>query len=70
MAGETKIRDPVQILEKLVGFPTVSSESNLSLVAYVEEFLGRFGVESFRDYNSDRTKANVYAQIGPDVPGG
>ena len=68
--GVTKIRDPVQILEKLVGFQTVSSESNLSLVAFVEEFLGRFGVESFRDYNSDRTKANVYAQIGPDVPGG
>ncbi len=58
------------ILEKLVSFPTVSSESNLALVDWVEDYLAAHGVRAHRVYNDDATKANLYANIGPEVEGG
>ncbi|MCK4713243.1 MAG: M20/M25/M40 family metallo-hydrolase, partial [Marinosulfonomonas sp.] len=59
-----------ELLEKLVSFPTVSSESNLELVDWVEGYLASHGVKSHRVYNAQRTKANLYANIGPEVEGG
>lgn len=58
------------ILEKLVSFPTVSSASNLALVDWVEDYLAAHGVRATRVYNDDGTKANIYAQVGPEVEGG
>ncbi|MCW4115265.1 acetylornithine deacetylase [Aurantimonas sp. MSK8Z-1] len=58
------------ILADLVGFDTTSRDSNLPLVAHVEAFLGRYGVESRRVYDETGAKANLWATIGPkDVPG-
>ena len=59
-----------QMLEKLVSFPTVSSVSNLELIDWVEEYLLSHGVKSHRVYNADKTKANLYANVGPMVEGG
>jgi acetylornithine deacetylase len=61
---------PREMLERLVSFPTVSRESNLPLIDFVEEYLGDHGVTSHRVYNEDGTKANLYAHIGPMVDGG
>ena len=58
------------MLERLVAFPTVSRESNLELVAFVQDYLAGHGVESRLVHDETGTKANLYAQIGPDVPGG
>ena len=59
-----------QILEKLVSFPTVSTESNLELVDWVENYLNDFGVKAHRVYNEDGRKAALYANVGPEVDGG
>ena len=59
-----------EIMEHLVAFPTVSRDSNLELVDWVEEYLAGFGVSSTRVYNDEGTKANLYANIGPEVEGG
>ncbi|MGR3638788.1 acetylornithine deacetylase [Alterinioella nitratireducens] len=59
-----------QILEKLVSFPTVSSESNLDLVDWVEGYLNDLGVTCHRDYTADGRKASLFAHIGPEVEGG
>ncbi|PHQ98279.1 MAG: acetylornithine deacetylase [Marinosulfonomonas sp.] len=59
-----------ELLEKLVSFPTVSSVSNLELVDWVEDYLDSHGVKSHRVYNCDKTKANLYANVGPEVEGG
>lgn len=61
---------PREILEKLVAFPTVSSESNLALIDWVEDYLDGFGVKATRVYDDTMTKAALYAQVGPDEPGG
>lgn len=58
------------ILDTLVAFPTVSHESNLALVDWVEDYLAGFGVAAHRVYDATGTKASLYASIGPDVAGG
>ncbi|MEQ8335583.1 acetylornithine deacetylase [Nisaea sp.] len=60
----------LQILSDLIGFPTVSADSNLALIDYAADYLGRLGasVHTFRDPHG--TKANLFATIGPEVDGG
>ncbi len=62
--------EPREMLERLVAFPTVSRESNLELIDFVRAYLAGHGVESRLVHDETGTKANLYAQIGPDVPGG
>lgn len=58
------------LLAELVGFATVSRESNLALIEFVRDYLQGLGVDSELIYNAERTKANLLASIGPAVPGG
>lgn len=59
-----------EMLEKLVAFPSVSSESNLPIIDFIENYLSEHGVRSVRVYDDSGFKSNLYAQIGPDVEGG
>lgn len=61
---------PRAILETLVGFPTVSRDSNLALIDWVEDYLAGFGVKATRVYNAQGNKAALYANVGPEVEGG
>lgn len=58
------------ILATLVSYPTVSNSSNMDLVNWICDYLGRFGIKTHLDYNQGRSKASIYASIGPDFPGG
>ena len=60
----------VDMLERLVAFPTVSRDSNLPLIDWVEDYLGAFGARCRRTWNEAGDKANLYAAIGPEAPGG
>ena len=60
----------IDLLSRLVAFPTVSRDSNLPLIDWVEEYLQPFGARCRRTWNAEETKANLYAAIGPDAPGG
>ena len=55
----------LDILEKLVAFDSVSRNSNLDLIEYVEHLLRSNGVVYERVYNEDRTKANLLAKTQP-----
>ncbi len=57
-------------LERLVAFDTTSRGSNLLLVEYVEAELAGLGVASTRVPNTDGTKANLHATLGPAAEGG
>ncbi len=61
--------DTIAILRQLVAFPTVSSDSNLALIAWVEQFLHEQNVPHWR-INESSTKCSLIARIGPDAPGG
>jgi acetylornithine deacetylase len=58
------------ILAALVGFDTTSRDSNLPLVEWVEDFLRPLGADLKRLSDPTGTKANLWARIGPDAPGG
>mgnify|MGYP001209604923 CR=1 FL=1 len=58
------------LIEKLVGFPTVSRDSNMALIDFVRDYLDGYGVASKLVPNADGTKANLYATVGPVVEGG
>ena len=59
-----------EMLARLVAFDTTSRNSNLALIGFVEDWLGRLGVATHRVANDDGSKTNLYATIGPMVPGG
>jgi acetylornithine deacetylase len=61
---------PREILAKLVSFPTVSRDSNLALVDWVEGWLKGHGIAAHRFWNAERSKAALYAHVGPEAPGG
>lgn len=66
----TDLTRTLQILDRLVAFPTVSRESNLDLIDWVQDLLQNAGFEVTRIWSPDRTKAGLFAQIGPKVAGG
>ncbi|MGK3119006.1 acetylornithine deacetylase [Pseudomonas corrugata] len=58
------------ILERLLAFETVSSESNLALIEYVRELLASKGIESLIVKDESGRKANLFASTGPrEQPG-
>ena len=67
MADHYSARD---MLAKLVSFPTVSRDTNLPLMDFVQDYLKGHGVEATRVYSADGTKCNLYACVGPQEAGG
>ncbi len=61
---------PRGMLDALVSFPTVSRDSNLDLIRFVSEYLRGHGVEARLVESDCGAKANLYATVGPMVPGG
>ncbi len=58
-----------ELLRQLIAFDTTSRNSNVPLIAFVEDYLGALGVPSVRvDYQPGKT--NLWATIGPDIAGG
>ena len=58
------------IMEKLVSFPTVSDDSNLPLIEWVDDYLTGHGIATHRHYNETNDKAALFAHVGPEVEGG
>ncbi|HVH77736.1 MAG TPA: acetylornithine deacetylase [Stellaceae bacterium] len=61
---------PRQILERLVGFDTVSSKSNLALIDWVADYLDGYGIEARLTSDASGAKANLFATIGRPDRGG
>ncbi|MFT4962259.1 MAG: acetylornithine deacetylase [Paracoccaceae bacterium] len=61
----TNVLSPKAIMDKLVSFPTVSRDSNLPLVDWLEDYLRSHGIEPHRYYNEECNKAALFAHVGP-----
>ncbi|MEP1765491.1 MAG: acetylornithine deacetylase [Sulfitobacter sp.] len=59
-----------EILARLVGFDTVSSKSNLNLIAWVKTLLDQHGIPYRITSSDDAQKQNLFASVGPAAPGG
>ncbi|MGA9661826.1 MAG: acetylornithine deacetylase [Pseudomonas alloputida] len=58
------------LLARLIGFATVSRDSNLALIGFIRDYLAELGVECELFHNPEGTKANLFATIGPKDVGG
>ncbi|MBV7256029.1 acetylornithine deacetylase [Pacificimonas sp. WHA3] len=58
------------LLGELIAFDTTSRNSNLDFIHHVETYLADLDIKSTRIASRDGRKANLYASIGPNVPGG
>lgn len=58
------------LLARLIGFATVSRDSNLALIGFIHDYLAELGVECELFHNPEGTKANLFATIGPKDVGG
>ncbi|MEO0924070.1 MAG: acetylornithine deacetylase, partial [Pseudomonadota bacterium] len=61
---------PTHLIEKLISFDTVSRNSNMALLDFVRDYLAKLSIEVKLVPNEDGSKANLYATIGPNEPGG
>ena len=58
------------LLARLIGFATVSRDSNLELIGFIREYLNGLGVDCELLHNAEGSKANLFATIGPKDVGG
>lgn len=59
-----------EVLADLVAFPTISSDSNLELIAYAANLLSEAGATLSLTRDETGTKANLFATVGPEGDGG
>ena len=71
MSTETLSRlSPVELMSHLISFPTVSRDSNLPLIDWVESYLTSHGITSHRWPDPKQPeKAALFAHVGPNVEG-
>ena len=58
------------ILAKLVSFPVLGGDSNLSIIHWIKEYIETFGVATTLVPNNEGTKASLHCRVGPAVDGG
>lgn len=58
------------MLARLVAFPTLSTSSNLDMIAFIRDYLDSHGVAATILPNAAGDKAALLATIGPNRPGG
>jgi acetylornithine deacetylase len=59
-----------QILAELVAFPSVSADGNRAVTEHIARLLDAAGVRYWTKADATGTKLNLFATIGPDLPGG
>jgi acetylornithine deacetylase len=60
----------LEILDRLIAFPTVSADSNLAIIDYIQDYLKARGFETHRILDQTGLKAGLFARIGPSEGAG
>jgi len=59
-----------EMIDRLIGFDTTSAKSNLALIDFAQNYLESQGARCRRILSADGSKANLFASLGPEAPGG
>lgn len=54
----------LDILKRIIGFDTVSRNSNMAMIEWLQEYLESYGIKSSLIFDATGKKANLYATIG------
>ena len=53
----------IKILTDLISFKTVSGEDNSALINYCEEYLHKLGATSFKTFDDEKKRVNLFATL-------
>jgi acetylornithine deacetylase len=59
-----------KILAKLISFPILGGESNLSIIHWIQAYIENIGIDTILVPNEKGDKASLHCRIGPAVDGG
>ena len=68
--GSARRPSSVEMLRRLIAFPTVSRDSNLELIRFVRGIVEPYGAEIRLTHDAAKRKANLFATLGPRGEGG
>ena len=66
--SEHLFKNSVKILTDLISFKTISGEDNNSLIDYCDNILKKIGASSFRTFDDDKKRVNLFATIKAKNP--
>ncbi|MDA9680374.1 acetylornithine deacetylase [bacterium] len=61
--SENLYTNSVKILTDLIGFKTISGQDNSALIDYCDEILKQLGATSFRTYDDEKKRVNLFATL-------
>jgi acetylornithine deacetylase len=66
----TRLEQTAEMLGRLIAYPTVSTDSNLEMISDLRDRLSDLGARCHLFTSGDGAKANLFASLGPQAPGG
>jgi len=60
---KTLYEDSIKILSDLIAFRTISGEDNNQLIDYCDKILKKFGATSFKTFDEDKKRVNLFATL-------
>ena len=67
---ETLYENSIKILSDLIAFKTISGEDNNSLIDYCDKILKNLGADSFKTFDKEKKRVNLFATIKAKKPNG
>jgi acetylornithine deacetylase len=61
-------KNSIKILSDLIAFKTVSGEDNNSLINYCDEIFNKLGASSFKTYDDEKKRVNLFATLKAKIP--
>ena len=61
--SDTILKNSIKILTDLIAFKTISGEDNNALINYCDNILKKIGATSFKTYDDEKKRANLFATL-------
>ena len=61
-------KNSLKILTDLIAFKTISGEDNNSLINYCDDLLKKVGATSFKTYDNEKKRVNLFASLKSKSP--
>ena len=60
---EKLYENSIKILSDLISFKTISGDDNSNLINYCEDYLNKLGATSFKTFDNEKKRVNLFATI-------
>ena len=67
---KTLYDNSIKILSDLIAFKTISGEDNNQLIDYCDEILKKLGATSFKTFDENKKRVNLFATLKAKKPNG